>query len=511
MIRITQSASNLAKLRVVIPCIGVSCCFCLALCADEPKEQQAKISTSAAALETDLTKIDPELADLAKQIIDYTKAIKQFKGRNGKDTPTLAQTQKSLEVATKLYALMQKRIPLRYGPRDQYQYAEYERLTEQIKAAQNELAKAQNADTKPKAELQTSDLQQIIAEAQRQLQDSNRQLDERETQLAAAAKQLAEQRRSPLPPLPNGTMKIYHLNSAPARDAAQTVESLIGSQALRLAVDERSNTLIAYTTPDSVAPLDALLNRLDEQAAEGAKGENSKQSSAAAPRSLLLRVFWLADNLPPDVGQAPEEFLPKSVLQATNKLGLVSPRLLTQTVNSLAIGREDAVEFSTYVPALLFDQPVSLTCEGKLKLASDDRVRSEMTVHVEGPGLTCNLRGSLATPLGHYMVLGTANSVLAEGAAGGPVGGGPGMMAPGGVAGTRGGIAPGQPLAGGFPSAAAPGPAAGPEGGAPGGEMGAAGAQQPGTAKFNTSRFAFVVQVVEGQSYEAEKDKSDSK
>jgi hypothetical protein len=41
--------------------------------------------------------------------------------------------------------------------------------------------------------------------------------------------------------------------------------------------------------------------------------------------------------------------------------------------------------------------------------------------------------------------------------------------------------------------------------------MGAAGAQQPGTAKFNTSRFAFVVQVVEGQSYEAEKDKSDSK
>jgi hypothetical protein len=196
--------------------------------------------------------------------------------------------------------------------------------------------------------------------------------------------------------------------------------------------------------------------------------------------------------------------------------------LVTQTVNSLAIGREDAVDFSTYVPALLFDQPVSLTCEGKLKLASDDRVRSEMVVSVEGPALNCNLRGSLATPLGHYMVLGTANSVLAEGAAGNaPFGAASGMMGPGmgprGPAGGRAAFAPVQAGPGGFRGGPvggeAPGRAAGPEGGAaPGGEFGAPGAPpQPENAKFNTSRFAFVVQVVDGQSYPAEVEKSGSK
>jgi hypothetical protein len=355
-----------------------------------------------------------------------------------------------------------------------------------------------------------------------QLQQMKEQLAEREKQTAVLAKQLAEQRRPPLPPLENGTMKVYRLSFVPAREAAATVESLIGSQTLRFAVDERNNSLIAYSKPESVPALDTLLMRLDEQAAEGAKGENSKQSSAAGPRSLLLRVFWLADNLPGWIGQDPNEFLPKSVVEATGKLGLVSPRLVTQTVNSLAIGREDAVDFSTYVPALLFDQPVSLTCEGKLKLASDDRVRSEMVVTVEGPTLNCNLRGSLATPLGHYMVLGTANSVLAEGTPeNAPIGAAPGMMGPGmgprAPAGGRAGVAPEQAGPGGFRGGPVArkglGGAAGSEGGAaPGGEFGVPGAPpQPENVKFNSSRFAFVVQVVGGQSYPAENDKPGKK
>jgi hypothetical protein len=36
----------------------------------------------------------------------------------------------------------------------------------------------------------------------------------------------------------------------------------------------------------------------------------------------------------------------------------------------------------------------------------------------------------------------------------------------------------------------------------------AAPGQLPGKRNFNTSRFAFVVQVIEGQSYPAEKEKS---
>jgi hypothetical protein len=239
----------------------------------------------------------------------------------------------------------------------------------------------------------------------------------------------------------------------------------------------------------------------------------------------LLRVFWLADNLPKGVGQTPTDFLPDSVIVAAKKLGLEAPRLVTQTVNSIALGREDAVDFSANVPAVLFDQPVGLNCQGRIKLVSDDRVRLEMGVHVGGPAINCELNGSLATPLGHYMVLGTANSVMAEGGFGmGAMGGAPGMMGPGGPEGGGGfaGARAGQPFRGGLgpnPAEGAQGPGrfAGPEGAAgpgaaPGVEAGGPGArQQPGKPNFNTSRFAFVVQVIDGQSYPAEKEKSGSK
>jgi hypothetical protein len=298
---------------------------------------------------------------------------------------------------------------------------------------------------------------------------------------------------------------------AQARDASKTVESLFGSQRLRVAVDERSNSLLVYGTPDVVAALDALLPRLDEQASP--KGSEKSTQGTASPRSLLVRVFWLADNLPETAGQNPADFLPKSVLAATHKLGLEAPRLVTQTVNALATGKDDSVDFSTSVPAVLLEQPVGMGCEGKLKLVSDDRVRVDMGVHVGGPSVNCELRGSMATPLGHYMVLGTANSMIAEGGpmpGGAGMGMGPGMMGPG-----RGFGRPGPGVGG--PEGGPTGPGAA----APGGEFGRAGADPnvgsgegaavgpPAKPKFETSRFAFVVQVIEGQSYEAEKTKSD--
>jgi hypothetical protein len=352
-----------------------------------------------------------------------------------------------------------------------------------------------------------------------QLQQMKQQLAERENQLGMMAKQMMEQqRRQPLPPLENGQLKVYSLGAVPARAAAQTIESLFGSQVLRIAVDERSNSLIVYGKSDSLPAVDALLSRLDE-AAPAAGREKSKQGTASAPKSVLLRVFWLADGQPQGIGQNPADFLPKSVLQATNKLGLEAPRLVSQTVNSLAVGREEAVNFSTNVPAVLLNQPAGLDCDGRLKLVSDDRVQLEMHVFVGGPAVNCELRGSLATPLGHYMVLGTANSLLPEGGpAAGAVGGGPGMGQGGQGAGRGFGAArPGGGFRGAPEGVPGAGRAAGPEGGpgalaAPGEVPGGPGAgEQPVKPNFKSSRFAFVVQVIEGQSYPAENGKSDGK
>src|SRR4051812_25226594 len=191
----------------------------------------------------------------------------------------------------------------------------------------------------------------------------------RDEQIAQLAKQLTEQKHKPnLPPLQNAQVKVYSLSFAPVQEAATKIESLFGTQTLRIAADERTNSLIVYGTPDSLAALDALMSRIDEQANPGKKGDGSAQAGAAAARSLLLRVFWLADGLPKEhPEQNAADYLPKSVLQATKQLGLLSPQLVTQTVTSLAIGREDYVDFSTNVPALLNHQPTNLSSQGRLK------------------------------------------------------------------------------------------------------------------------------------------------
>jgi hypothetical protein len=452
----------------------------------------------------------PEQTQAVEQLTHQVEAaesnLQKLREQLRTNNPSRAQAQKDLGV---LLDLENRLLQLSQGEPNESTKAEIAKVTDAINRA---AAVAQTRYLLEKKPEQSPELQQ--------LQQMKEQLAEREKQMGMMAKQLMEQQhRRPLPPLENGTMKIYKLNFAPARDAAQTIESLFGAETLRLAVDERSNTLIVYSKPDSVTALDALMSRLDEQAAAAAGSDKSKQNAITAPRSLLLRVFWLADGLPEGVGQNPGDFLPKSVLQATNKLGLEAPRLVTQSVNSLALGREEAVDFLINVPAVLLGQPVGLDSDGRLKLVSDDRVRLEMRVHVGGPTVNCELRGSLATPLGHYMVFGTANSVMAEGT---PMAGmmGPGMMPGGGPVGPEGSRpgfgAPGQPIRGGE----APGPGGGrfygPEGGAagpgagPGGQVGGpGGGQQPGKPSFNSSRFAFVVQVIEGQSYPAEKGKSD--
>jgi hypothetical protein len=430
--------------------------------------------------------------------------LHQMRERFGPNDPRVVESEKKLE---KLRELLNRLLRITRGESNDSTMAEVSRLMAEISAATT--AKPTSVNPQPSPDQ--------LAGLQLELQQMKQQLAERENQFATVAKQMAEQhRQQPLPPLENGQLKVFSLVAVPARAAGQTIESLFGSQVLRIAVDERSNSLIVYGKSDSLAAVEALLSRLDEQAAP-AGGEKSKQGAAAAPRSVLLRVFWLGDGLPEGAGQSPADFLPKSVLLATNKLGLEAPRLVTQTVNSLAVGREQAVNFSTSVPAVLFDQPTRLDCDGQLKLVSDDRVQLEMHVQVAGPAINCELKGSLATPLGHYMVLGTANSVMAEGGvATGAIGGGPGMMGPGPV--RRGVTAKdfrggrGASPAEGAPT---PGGVAGPEGGAGGGAepdevRGGPGAgEQPAKLTFKSSRFAFVVQVIEGHSYPSEKGKSD--
>jgi hypothetical protein len=243
-----------------------------------------------------------------------------------------------------------------------------------------------------------------------------------------------------------------------------------------VAVDDRTNSLIVFGKADSLPAIDALLMRLDQNDKNRGGGQPGEPQSQ---RSLLMRLFWLADGLPEGEGSDPLDILPASVLRATQKLGLRKPRLVAQTVNALAVGGADDVNFSTNVPAVLAKQMLGLECAGEIKLLRDDQASLEMRIQVAGPGVNCQVQGSLAIPLEHFMVLGTANSVIADAA----------MVA------TR-------------------APMMGREGGAPG-EMDrgmsrfsrmerGADAMSQAEPNFTTSRFAFVVQVIDGESFPPE-------
>jgi len=355
--------------------------------------------------------------------------------------------------------------------------------------------------------------QQAVAALEASLAQTRAQLVEREQEVAELLRQLSKlERTRDLPVIQDGETKVFALVNVQAPEAAGTIESLFGAQ-LRVATDERSNALIVFGKADTVKAVEALLMRLDQKATS----VDGQVGSVPSPQSLLLRIFWLADGLPEGEGEEPNEYLPAAVIKATERLGLDDPRLVAQTVNSLAVSGEGPVEFATSVPAVVFKQPAGLNCTGRMRAVVADRAGVDVQIQVASQSINCQLSGSLATPLGHYMVLGTANSVIADpatlvrmgmmggyGGEGGGIYGGRGGEYGGGV-GRPGGYGGGYGGPGRFGSPPRAEEAARR---AEEGEMVVEGAappaDQPAEPKYDSSRFAFVVQVIEGESYAAE-------
>jgi hypothetical protein len=362
---------------------------------------------------------------------------------------------------------------------------------------------------KLKADAEQKATEQVEA-MRKELEGIKRELAQRQLQLEHAAKDLAKQQRDvSLPDLAEGELKIFQLNALPAVSAANAIETLFGARAMRVAVDDRTNSVILLGKSESMPTIEALLLKLDQKAPADAAATKAKIEQRAESRSpVFVQVFWLADGLPKGEGKDPAEVLPASVLRATKKLGLPEPVLVAQSVNSLSAGREP-VEFISNVPATLRNQQVVMNAAGKVAITAQETADVQMHVDVEGPGIECQMKGSLTIPMDHYMVLGITSATIPTGFA-------------------FSNRAVGQPFADawnvGDPNpgeAASPGapvpvdPAAQNQGGIPAGDFGAPGEPMTGGAgvarqerQAETSRFAFVVQVIEADSYPPEDEQS---
>jgi hypothetical protein len=387
----------------------------------------------------------------------------------------------------------QKLLPLLVGPRDAEKQKEITRLAKELHSLNEELqarvrlfdavGAPEEAGQKGGFEQKSSAIEAVqqMAAMRDQLDHAKQELAQRQMQLAQAAQQMAEQAQGrALPPLENAELRIFHLKYVPAASAAKAIETLFGAGAIRVAVDDRTNSLILLTKPDSLKVMEALLQNLDQEARDDREKKQPQPSKAAAKQSLLLRLFWLADGLPEDEGTDPADVLPSSVLNATKKLGLANPRLVAQAVSSLAVSGNEAANYSADVPAQLIKRNVLLNYDGKVTLDAGSQAAVAMQVNVSGEAGNSNLQGSLAMPLGHYMVLGTANTLIPETVARRPRPVGGRML--GGEFGPEGGRGPGDLV-----------PADGEMGGQARPEM-----------KFDASRFAFVVQVIAAESFPPE-------
>jgi hypothetical protein len=466
--------------------------------SENPKENNSDPSKSAVDVYREFLSgptAEQALEQLAKRIEGEEHDFNRSRELYGEKDPRVIHAQLRLHESRKLFAIQKKLLELSKGQLDENKQAEMFRLRNEMSEL---LLKQMRKTTSPSAvDGPLDSIQQTLRMTTQQLQLREKQIQELQQQLSKLERDRA------LPPLENGQVKVYSLSYAKARDAASTISSLFGPQAVRVAIDDRTNSLVVFGKDDSLPVLDALLQRLDSQAAPDKAGKQSVETTGGTRRSVLLRLFCLADNIR-DGGQSADEYLPEKVLAAVQKLGLIGPRLISQNVTSLSISTKGAVEFSSDVPVVINGQPANLSTSGKIQLADDDDERAELQMKIQmtlNPGLQSAVQGSLATPLGHYMVLGTANSLTADEATMQAMAFQQGMMGPGGPTVRRGASGRGEfggPRTGAFGELGA----AAPEGGAP------IPGDEPAKPTFETSRFAFVVQVVNAESYAGGETKS---
>jgi hypothetical protein len=393
-------------------------CVAYANAEVEPPKTQDEPSLEISA-ETTLS--DDQLVDaLSASEVELDVAQKAHVGlvkQLGSGHPRVMQSERIVQQLSKTHALRQKILPLLVGPRDVEKQKKIVELLNEYYSQVRELYQMRLGEA-PADKLLTARLpeEQELTALKRKLELAEQQLVQRQKQLGEMHNQLMEQmaqqgRARALPELENAELKIFALKSLPAPHAANAIEDLFGADSLRVSIDDRSNSLIVLGKPESIQIIEALLMNLDQKQAKESGKKQPQPSKTQASRPLQLRLFWLADGVSINDSKDPAKVLPASVLRATEKLGLVKPRLVTQSVLSMAVSANNATEFSAYVPAILSNRFSGLSYGGKITLNDADQV--SLAMHVDSrQGANCQLEGSLTMPLGHYMVLGTADTSL---------------------------------------------------------------------------------------------------
>jgi hypothetical protein len=194
-------------------------------------------------------------------------------------------------------------------------------------------------------------------------------------------------------------LKVFTLVNAEPSSIAQVLAKLLPKE-VRIAIDERTRTIIASGPPDALNVAQALLTRLDE----AAKTDRPEPSA-----SYEVRLVWLASGLTEDnKGEPPGDDL-KDVVAELSRLGIKDPRQVGQMVVQNTSGGNFQIESSPVFEG----QPAGFTASGALfqqldrRLTMQIRISTKKMASPEGQNLN-QLETQIVVPQKQYVVLATA-------------------------------------------------------------------------------------------------------
>jgi hypothetical protein len=208
---------------------------------------------------------------------------------------------------------------------------------------------------------------------------------------------------------------VFELDHIRGDVMADTILGVLGGNELRLS-PVSPHRLVVNAEEETLEAVARLIERLDRPEVA------TKKNHSGLPQTLMARIFWLSDGPTYPGAQRAENSLPSSVISALTRIGIEEAYLILQSNTSIALG-DDKAQFEVEdVPATVFGERWLFDANGEVHAAGNDRIRLQMeaaTVRIDGDRQSYenHIRGSMITPLGHYMVLGTANFASPEGEA----------------------------------------------------------------------------------------------
>jgi hypothetical protein len=282
------------------------------------------------------------------------------------------------------------------GPRE---IVEFQKRMEELQKAQQQFASEYQKAMK---ELQESLPRTMQMDIKRQ--EAKQKLDAAQAEIAAISIAQSQGPGSPMPD--NAALVAFPLKFVRPEEIGQALHNITGGSGPRIAVDERTNTLLIAGSPKQMDVAKQIVQTLDQP---------GKSQQGKVPQPVQVRIVWLSEGLTDRNMEPPKaSVVSPKVADALRELGMELPQVVCQQLTSLTLDQPgQRGQFHFQVPAAIEDSTWQFQGQGTITPTTDDRYAMEFNLSLAEPGAanqpaqSCQLGGSILTPLGHYTVMGT--------------------------------------------------------------------------------------------------------